>query len=193
MRRHWDAFRQLGDDAAAFMRTSGCALCALIVVFAIGRAVAGENVRRHGLDAESQAVEMLASIGCKPGLNPATKRYAAIGLYRCFIAKDTVQEDVERIRSKGIRCALLEAIGNMAFWLKSDICITRIAEEFFKVHGNDVTSWSEFCNRVNAECKYKDMPVNEVGFGESRNRITRRKQYWWACGVKLMSLKSMAR
>lgn len=318
------------------MRTSGCALCALIVVFAIGRAVAGENVRRHGLDAESQAVEMLASIGCKPGLNPATKRYAAIGLYRCFIAKDTVQEDVERIRSKGIRCALLdakgriamflaghdevakhldedndgytmrlaykamaemrlscckelpfaeswdapsriysvaipvvynkrwgdvvkrasddlneddrcylearvkalpiaqrtgclrlskndgteyavafgsveieglagkdlkrrmtkariEAIGNMAFWLKSDICITRIAEEFFKVHGNDVTSWSEFCNRVNAECKYKDMPVNEVGFGESRNRITRRKQYWWACGVKLMSLKSMAR
>ena len=91
-----------------------------------------------------------------------------------------------------MQAARIEALGDMAFWLKSDVCVARIAEDFLKVQGDDATSWSKFCNTVSAQCKYSGMPVHEVGFGETRNRITRRKQYWWACGVKLASAKSVS-
>ena len=330
MRHHRVVFRRLDDGVLVFFRVT---IITLIGILTCIRAFADGKVRLTGPDAEVQAMEMLASIGCKPGLNPATKRYAVIGVYKCCIETGVQQEEVDRIRNKGLRSALLdakgriamflaghetaerhlnenedgytirlayramaekrlscckefpfaeswnpssriytvavpvvynkswstgekqiseqlsdndrcylevtvkclptdrrtgcfrvsredgteyavafgyanvdglegkalkrkmqtariEALGNLAFWLKSDVCVTRIAEEFMKVQGDDATSWSEFCNRVNAQCKYSGMPVHEVGFGETRNRITRRKQYWWACGVKLASQDS---
>ena len=323
-RLHRAVARWFDEGATVFIRFS---MCALIGIFAKSMALADGNIRRTSTDAEAQAMKMLASIGCKPGLNLATKRYAVIGVYKCCIETGTPQEEVYRIRNKGLRCALLdakgriamylaghettekhlnesedgytmrlaykamaekrlsrcrefpfaeswdpssriytvaipvvynkrsvvgkqaseelsdndrrylemtvkclplcrragcfrvsredgteyavafgyanidglegralkrkmlaariEALGNMAFWLKSDISVTRIAGEFVKVKGDATTSWSEFCNAVSAECKYNGMPVNEVGFGETRNLITRSKEYWWACGVKL--------
>ena len=330
MRLHRAVARRLDEGVLVFIRLS---MCVLIGMSTCSGAPSDGNTRRNSPDAEAQAMEMLASIGCKPGLNIATKRYAVIGVYKCCIETGTPQEDVDRIRNKGLRSALLdakgriamflaghettekhlnesedgytmriaykamaekrvscckeypfaeswnpssriytvavpvvynrswsaagkivseelsdndrcylevtvkclptdrrtgcfrvsredgteyavafgyanidgiegkalkrkmqsariEALGNMAFWLKSDVCVTRIAEEFMKVQGDDATSWSEFCNRVNAQCKYNGMPVHEVGFGETRSRITRRKQYWWACGVKLVDANS---
>lgn len=329
MRLHRAVARRLDEGVLVFIRLS---MCAQIGIFTWNSAFADGNIKRAGSDAEGQAMEMLASMGCKPGLNLATKRYAVIGVYKCCIETGTSQEEVYRIRNKGLRALLdakgriamylaghettekhlnesedgytmrlaykamaekrlsccrefpfaeswnrssriytvavpvvynrswsaagkivseelsdndrcylevtvkclptdrrtgcfrvsredgteyavafgyanidgiegkalkrkmqsarIEALGNMAFWLKSDVCVTRIAEEFMKVQGDDATSWSEFCNRVNAQCKYNGMPVHEVGFGETRSRITRRKLYWWACGVKLVGANS---
>lgn len=139
----------------------------------------------------------LALLSTKVGSLDARQR---IGCFKWIMANDVeyivafgssvVDGMVGRDLHKAIKKAELMALGNMAFWLGSDMGVRIVAEEYIQSREDKPDNWESYSEKVFAQCKHKHFPCNEVSYGRCVSPITKKQMYWCAFGARLTHAKN---
>lgn len=110
----------------------------------------------------------------------------------CIVAFGSVNIEGKTGRDlhKSIKTAELMALGNMAFWLNSDINVRVVAEECLRSDKDKSYNWERFNEIVLAQCEHKHFPCNEVSSGRCISPITKKLMYWCAFGARLTRINS---
>ena len=91
--------------------------------------------------------------------------------------------------NKCVKKAELMALGNLAFWLGSDVSVRVAAEDCIRHAGDESYGWERFSETVLAQCEHKSFPHHEVASGTCTSPITKKRSYWCALGAKLVRSK----